>query len=765
MLQLFCKQCNKKVEAIPLDCPKADFIASCPHCGCMLSAHRLLAPGTVINSKYRIERELGRGGMGIVYLAKQVNLDRDIALKVLSDEMASDKAFIDAFFREAKGAGALNHPNIVQAIDAGIENDIHYFVMELIEGENLEVYTARKGALPTPLALKCATSIADALTYAWDFKKMAHRDIKPENIIMKNESEFKLADLGLIKDCREGAAAQDENLMATPAYAPPEVIRSEKNVPGFKSDMYSFGATLYQLFAGHAPFVHDDPMVVCEMQQENQPPPLIAVNPALPEEISMLVDKLMEKDPEKRPGSWSAVLDRLNEITYAWHTAQQNQNITAPEAEDTGRKRNLKILTGTVILLTLLFLAELILFFQLPKPQKQTAPSVKREKPAASQTVNQAIPLKQPGTAQAVSAQTAPVKVETPAPAPKPIVYQVPPQPEKVDFEELEDDPDELKLWKKTIRPTLPKDPYGRWEVLKDYLDDNLYAPKEARKMFRNLEKNEKANHISELKKLNKSCMAKNASPKDIQALNKALEDAPLWAAEIFTLEDIEKIRKRSDEIKNEEEKKNLLRRQKREQLRQQQEAILLKKRNRDASLELQKIRRMTLSAKTGDFQDMISKCREKYSDCSDFERISEKIILLEKINKLANTPLFEIIRLNQKHLKGQIIFPTHYPAYTFKSAENHLLHFIEKKGAISLGQKLHASWLEENQRIALQDLLYQCARQLQKFNHQSLVAIFVIAQSNGFPVKKFFKKYSWIPEQTRSEVLPLIEEIQQIQE
>ena len=117
MLRLYCKQCDKKVDAVPLDQPRADFIASCPHCGSMLSPHRLLAAGTEIGM-FRIEREIGRGGMGIVYLAKQLDLDRDVAFKVLSDEMASDTAFIDAFFREARGAAALNHPNIVQAIDA-----------------------------------------------------------------------------------------------------------------------------------------------------------------------------------------------------------------------------------------------------------------------------------------------------------------------------------------------------------------------------------------------------------------------------------------------------------------------------------------------------------------------------------------------------------------------------------------------------------------------------------------------------------------------
>lgn len=766
MLRLYCKQCDKKVDAVPLDQPRADFIASCPHCGSMLSPHRLLAAGTEIGM-FRIEREIGRGGMGIVYLAKQLDLDRDVAFKVLSDEMASDTAFIDAFFREAKGAAALNHPNIVQAIDAGTYGDIHYFVMELIEGENLEVYTAQKGALPTHLALKCATSIADALTYAWDCKKLAHRDIKPENIIMKNNSEFKLADLGLVKDCREGAGNQDENLMATPAYAPPEIIRGEKDVPGFKSDMYSFGATLYQLFAGHAPFVHDDPMVVCEMQQENQPPPLIAVNPDLPPEISILVDKLMEKDPGKRPASWSVVLHTLNEITYAWHVTHQKISKKAIPQENEGNSRQ-KILFGAAVFLAILFFAELTLFFLLPEPQKKSSgttqvQSQKNPEPVAK-TAPVLTPVPAPSAPPAPQPAQAVVPVKPPAPAPETAVY-TPPQPEKDPFEDLEDDPDELKHWKKEIKPVLPDDSYSRWEALKEYLEDNLYAPKEARKMLRSIEKTEKTAHLDNLKRLHTQCNRKDVTLKTCLALEKAIESAPLWAAEVFTLEDIEEIRAKTEELKKKQEKDTALKQQREELRRKMNEQQQLQDLAAAADTDLKKIRREIISARSRDFQKMISVYRQKYASLPDFDQRSEQLTRLEMIRARAKTSLHELIRLNQKHLKGQIIFPTHYPTYTFRSADENTLHFIEKNGMLSVGQKLHATWIEENQLIALEDLLYQNARQLQNFDSDTLVTLFLVAQYSGFPVKRYLAKYSWMPQRCRKEVLALLEELRQMQE
>ena len=160
----------------------------------------------------------------------------------------------------------------------------------------------------------------------------------------------------------------------------------------------------------------------------------------------------------------------------------------------------------------------------------------------------------------------------------------------------------------------------------------------------------------------------------------------------------------------------------------------------------------------------MVNEYNKKYADLPDYEERSSRIALFERIKKMATTPVYDLIRQNQKHLKGLIIFPTHYPTYTFRSAENNYLSFIEKRDTHSLGKKLHATWIEENQKIVLEDLLYQCSSQLQDFNKDSLVTLFVLAQCNGFSVKKYLARYSWIPARTREEVLTLLIEIQKMQ-
>ncbi len=315
MLHLFCQNCNKVVVAKRLDQPQQDGIALCPLCGALLPARRHIADGTIING-FKIEKELGHGGMGVVYQAQQLSLNRDIALKILPDEKASNETFIEAFFREARAAASLNHPNIVQAYDAGkTDNEIYFFAMELIKGKNLEDTIAEHGPLDYQTVFMCSICVAKALAYAWDTKKIAHRDIKPSNIILTDNGECKLADLGLAKDFPDEEVESNDEIIATPAYAAPEIICGQKNKNAFKSDMYSFGATLYQLFSGFAPF--DGPTIteVCKKQVSERIRPLYTIKPELPRKLSDLIDKLMEKDPEKRPGSWHSVVDSLSEIS------------------------------------------------------------------------------------------------------------------------------------------------------------------------------------------------------------------------------------------------------------------------------------------------------------------------------------------------------------------------------------------------------------------------------------------------------------------
>lgn len=290
----------------------------CRECGWSIPLRNGLPPGTVI-AGFRIEREIGRGAMGVVYLARQVNLDRCVAIKVLSDESASDETFVESFFREARLAASLSHPNIVQAFDAGVtENGIYYFVMELIEGEDLDSILMREGPLDVASALDVLIVVADALGYAWSKSTLSHGDIKPANIIIKENGDIKLADFGLARRYKETTPG-GASCMGTPAYAAPEVIRGnqEKDVLGFKSDMYSFGATAYHMLVGHEAFQDPDPGRVCDMQLNEQPPPVIALRTGVPSRLSALIDALMEKLPRKRPMTWETVERELRAIRDA----------------------------------------------------------------------------------------------------------------------------------------------------------------------------------------------------------------------------------------------------------------------------------------------------------------------------------------------------------------------------------------------------------------------------------------------------------------
>lgn len=310
---LFCPTCQQLESTTSQKHDDGTTTYRCKKCGGVIPLRRELMPGEVV-AGFEIEEELGRGAMGIVYQARQTNLDREVAIKILSDDSASDEVYVERFFREARAAASLSHPNVVQAYDAGVTSDgIYYFVMEKVTGENLELVLNNVGPLNIPQAVDVFISVANALSYAWTRNQLSHGDIKPENIIMRLNGKVKLADFGLARRAKDPELA-DEDIRATPAYAPPEIINGVPDVPGFKSDMYSFGATAYHILIGHEPFVGTDPAKVCSMQLSEIQTPLSELNPNIPRRLSDLVDHLMEKDPEKRPESWSDVVDELKAI-------------------------------------------------------------------------------------------------------------------------------------------------------------------------------------------------------------------------------------------------------------------------------------------------------------------------------------------------------------------------------------------------------------------------------------------------------------------
>ncbi|WP_176014314.1 serine/threonine-protein kinase [Victivallis sp. Marseille-Q1083] len=279
----------------------------CPHCGEELAGE--FSGGRI--GEFTVLAELGRGNNGVVYLARQQILNREVALKILPPERFEEPATRQAFFRESKVTAKLSHPNIVQAWAAGVtEHGYGFFAMELVAGKSLDDWLLAFGALTYAEALKIGARISDALAYAWEKYGMTHGDIKPGNIIIRQSDKCpKLADLGLAKFANE--PYQDE-VMATPLYAPPEVINFDFEHMGYKSDIYSFGATLYELFAGEAPFPSDDQQWVLDQHRFTVPEPL-KERGCFDPQLSDFIASMLAKNPDDRP-EWRDIADFLQQL-------------------------------------------------------------------------------------------------------------------------------------------------------------------------------------------------------------------------------------------------------------------------------------------------------------------------------------------------------------------------------------------------------------------------------------------------------------------
>jgi predicted Ser/Thr protein kinase len=269
-----------------------------------------LQPGQVI-AGYRIERLLGRGAMGVVYLAEQTNLSRWVAFKVLYDENTRDGDFIERFLNEARAAAALFHPGIVQAYDAGCVDGLYYFAMEYVSGRTLLSWINEYGRLTIDDSLRISADLAEVLAYGWDETQLIHGDIKPDNIMIDHRGRTKLMDFGLAMVSHTERTGGP--IMLTPLYAAPELIRGE--TPGdIGTDIYAFGATLYHMLAGHPPFPGADAQDVMRRHLDSRPTPLHAFFPEIPTYISTFVDRLIRKDPAERFSSWHEVRAYIAEL-------------------------------------------------------------------------------------------------------------------------------------------------------------------------------------------------------------------------------------------------------------------------------------------------------------------------------------------------------------------------------------------------------------------------------------------------------------------
>ncbi len=249
---------------------------------------------------YEVLGKLGAGAMAAVFKARQLSLDRLVAIKVLPRKFSNNKQFIERFYAEGRAAAQLNHPNIVQAFDVGQAGEFHYFVMEYVDGKTVHDNIVEAKRFSEDEALDIIINVADALAHAHD-KGLIHRDVKPKNIMITPSGVAKLADLGLARaiDDKDAALAEAGKAYGTPYYISPEQIRGEVNI-GPQADIYSLGATLYHMVTGNVPFNGKNPT---EVMQKHLKSPLIPpdhVNPKLTAGISEVIEMMMAKSRRQR---------------------------------------------------------------------------------------------------------------------------------------------------------------------------------------------------------------------------------------------------------------------------------------------------------------------------------------------------------------------------------------------------------------------------------------------------------------------------------
>ena len=279
-------------------------------------------------SHYRLEQEIGRGGMGVVYRAIDTRLERPVAIKILPDELTANADERRRFVREAQAASALNHPHIVTIHEIGEDAGTTFIAMELVDGDPLDRVLAR-GKLPLSIALEYATQVAAALAAA-HARGIIHRDIKPANIAITHDGRAKVLDFGLAKltqrassDSTATVATLPGTVLGTLAYMSPE--QAEGKAADARSDVFSLGAVVYEMLTGRRPFAHSSDLGVVAAILRDDPPAIRTLNPAVPAAVERIVNRALAKDPASRyadaghlRSELAAALARTTQPQDAW---------------------------------------------------------------------------------------------------------------------------------------------------------------------------------------------------------------------------------------------------------------------------------------------------------------------------------------------------------------------------------------------------------------------------------------------------------------
>lgn len=342
----------------------------CPSCGlsypeghsfCPLDGTQLTAPedpflGKVVAGKYRVVSLIGEGGMGVVYAAQHVHVDRKVAVKVLPRELSQDREVKERFFREARAATTIRHENVVEIYELDeTEDGMAFMAMELLDGCDLSELIAQEGRLPVERAVPILRQICSVLgpTHAMD---VVHRDLKPDNVFLvereDNPDFVKVLDFGVALMLNEPRLTSQGLVLGTPEYMSPELVTG--GTPGPAADLYAVGCIGYAMVAGHPPF-HDQPLVqTMTAQAMTPPPPLGEECPDVPPAFESIIMQLLEKDPEKRyPDAYGIIRDldtfmppivtekvRVSRVSVGPRKRIEIQGMGAMESEHLGSWKN-----------------------------------------------------------------------------------------------------------------------------------------------------------------------------------------------------------------------------------------------------------------------------------------------------------------------------------------------------------------------------------------------------------------------------------------
>lgn len=264
--------------------------------------------------RYEIIEKIGEGGMAVVYKAKDRLLNRYVAIKILRPEFTKDEQFIENFRKESQAAAGLSHPNIVNVYDVGKEGNIHFIIMELIDGKPLSKIIEEKGRLDYKEAINIVRQVASALSLAHK-NQIIHRDVKPHNILITSSGTAKLADFGIARTISKATLAEgDEKIMGSVHYFSPEQARGA--YVDERSDIYSLGIVLYEMLTGKVPFDGDNPISIALMHINNKMPSVSESVSGIPPQLEKVIEKATDKYQSNRYKSADEMIEDLNNIDF-----------------------------------------------------------------------------------------------------------------------------------------------------------------------------------------------------------------------------------------------------------------------------------------------------------------------------------------------------------------------------------------------------------------------------------------------------------------